>query len=68
MNELIGKKFRYKSKHGLSNWIGQIKEWFILWTIIGDVNNCEELEIKPVIKIISNSNSIYLLDEIKIVF
>lgn len=29
MKNLIGKKFRYKSKYGgLSNWIGEIKEEF----------------------------------------
>ena len=33
-NELIGKKFRYESKYGLSDWVGVVNKVLVVWEII----------------------------------
>ena len=64
--DLIGKKFRYKSKYGLSSWVGTIDDVFWMWNIKGKWKLNEEHEQVLVIEVISNG-VYYRLDEIEII-
>ena len=80
MTELIGKPFKYKSKHGSSIWTGEIKKiygsYFKKIGIGEPMNSVEcdkgtfpiykDYETKETYIILSNNNVIYDFDEIVI--
>lgn len=67
--KLVGKQFRYKSKYGLSDWVGVISKVGYSHTIIQDENRDNislggiGYEVRIMVKSKSNYNH-YYLDEI----
>jgi hypothetical protein len=79
MKHLIGKKFKFKSKHGFMDWVGTISdvrsghfkmvgvgEPILTETVKGPIPVYKDYEAKDTHLILSDKDVIYDLDEIEV--